>query len=68
MCCSQQSLNDLDIRHGDARFGVFLVLFGLSLVQYFLTSMFLNGNVYLMMLEACDMLFDFNFVDEITGK
>jgi hypothetical protein len=34
---------------------------GLTLVQYFLTVEFWNGNMYLVMLELCDLLFDFDF-------
>ena len=34
---------------------------GLTLVQYFLTVEFWNGNMYLVMLEVCDLLFDFDF-------
>ena len=34
------------------------LIFGLTLVQYFLTVMFWNGNVHPVMLEVCDLLFD----------
>ena len=37
----------------------FLVLI---LVQYFLTITFWNDNAYLMMLEICDLVFNFDFV------
>jgi hypothetical protein len=33
--------------------------FGLALVQYFLTMMFGNGNVYPVISEVCDLLFRF---------
>ena len=38
------------------------LVFGLTLVQYFLTMTFWNGNVYPVMLEVCDLLFDFDFI------
>jgi hypothetical protein len=38
------------------------LVYGLALVQYFLTMMFWNGNVYPVMLEVCDLLFDFDFI------
>jgi hypothetical protein len=38
------------------------LVFGLALVQYFLTMMVWNGDVYSVMLEVFDMLFDFTFM------
>lgn len=34
----------------------------LSLVQYFFTKMFWNGNIYSVTLEVCELLFDFDFL------
>ena len=35
------------------------MVFFLALAQDFLTTVFWNGNMYLVMLEVCDLLFDF---------
>ena len=42
------------------------LVFGLALVQYFLTMTFWNGNVYPVMLEVCDLLFDFDFIGDYS--
>jgi hypothetical protein len=34
------------------------LVFGFALVQYFLTMTFGNGNVYPVMVEVCDLLFE----------
>ena len=38
----------------------------LDLVQYFLTMTFWNGNIYPVRLEACDLLFNFNFIGDCS--
>ena len=38
------------------------LVFGLALIQYFLTMTFWNGNVYPVMLEVCDRFLDFDFI------
>ena len=40
--------------------------FGLALVQCFPTMRFWNGNVYPVMLEVCDLLFDFDFIRDYS--
>jgi hypothetical protein len=48
----------LDIKHGSTEFGFFFSWFsGLSLVQYFFTMIFRNGNIYPFMLDVYDLLF-----------
>ena len=42
------------------------LVFGLTLVQYFLTMTFWNGNVYPVMLEICDLLYNFDFIGHYT--
>ena len=42
------------------------LVFCLALVQYFLTMTFWNGNVYPVMLEVCDLLFDFDFIGDYS--
>ena len=42
------------------------LVFGLALVQYFLTMTFWNGNVYPVMLEVCDLLFNFDFLRDYS--
>ena len=42
------------------------LVFGLALVQYFLTMMFWNGNICPVMLEVCDLLFDFDFIGDYS--
>lgn len=34
----------------------------LSLVQYFFTKVFCNGNIYSVTLQVCELLFDFDFL------
>ena len=36
------------------------------LVQYFLTMTFWSGNVYPVMLEVCDLLFNFDFLRDYS--
>jgi hypothetical protein len=45
---------ELDMRHGIQSLEFAQLIFGLALVQYFLTMMFWSGNVYPVMLEVCD--------------
>ena len=40
--------------------------FGFALIQHFLTMMFWNGNVYPVMLEICDLLYNFDFIGHYT--
>ena len=42
------------------------LVFYLALVQYFLTKMFWNGNMYPLMLEVYDLLFDFDFIGDYS--
>ena len=42
------------------------LVFCLALVQYFLTKMFWNGNMYPLMLEVYDLLFDFDFIGDYS--
>lgn len=42
--------------------------FGLNLIQYFLNMTFWNANVYPVMLEVCDLCFDFLFYRRVTTK
>ena len=57
-----------NIRHGDAEYGVCLLVFGLALAQYFLTMFpFLPFGIIMYflchyMLEKYDLLFDFDFI------
>jgi hypothetical protein len=37
------------------------LVFGLALVQYIFT-IFWNGNAHTLMLEVCDLLFNFDFI------
>jgi hypothetical protein len=39
---------------------------GLTLVQYFLIMKFWNGNVYPIMLEVCDLVFNFSFIGDYS--
>ena len=38
------------------------LVFGLAIVQDFLTMSFWNDKVYVVMLEVCDLLFGFDFI------
>ena len=40
------------------------LVFGLSLVQNFLTNMFWNDNLYPVILEVSDLLFYFDFIGD----
>jgi hypothetical protein len=40
--------------------------FGLALFRYFLPIMIWNGSVYPLMLETCDLLFDFDFIGDYS--
>ena len=42
------------------------LVFGLAVVQYFLTMMFWNGHIYPVMLEVCDLLFNFDFIGDYS--
>jgi len=42
------------------------LVFGLALVQYFLTMMFGNDNVHPAMLEVYDLPFDFYFIGDYS--
>jgi hypothetical protein len=42
------------------------LVFGLALVQYFLTVTFWNGNMYPVMLEVFYLLFNFNFIRDYS--
>ena len=42
------------------------LVYGLALVQYFLTMMFWNDNIYPVMLEVCDQLFYFDFIGDYS--
>ena len=54
------------IRHGDAEFGVSSAglwpCLGSVFPNFGSVLPFWNGNVYLVMLEVCDLLFDFDFI------
>jgi hypothetical protein len=61
-----QSTNMKEVGHHTWRFRRDCpAVFWSALVQYFLTMMFWNGNVYPVMLEVCDLLFDFDFIGEL---
>jgi hypothetical protein len=45
----------------EMQFGVSSAGFSSCLVQYFLTMIFWNGNVYPVMFKVCDLLFFFFF-------
>ena len=49
-------------------FGVPQLVFGLALAQYFPTMRFWKGNVYPVMLEICNVLFDFDFIRIIVKR
>ena len=40
------------------------LVFGLALLQYFVTITYWNDNVYPLMLEIRDLLFDFDFIGD----
>jgi hypothetical protein len=42
------------------------LVFGLSLVQNFLTNMFWNDNLYPVILEVSDLLFYFDFIRDYS--
>ena len=44
----------------------FHLAFGSALLQHFPTMMSWNGNVYPVMLEVCDLLFDFDFIGDYS--
>jgi hypothetical protein len=60
MCCSKKTEKTLDDEMEGLEF-VHLV-FGLALTQYFLTVTFWNGNVYPVILDVCDLVFDLDFL------
>jgi hypothetical protein len=61
---SWRSEEHFDIRHGDAESEVCPAGFWSSLVQYFLTVIFWNGNAYPVMFEVWDLLFHFDFIED----
>ena len=61
-CFSQQSRKDLGIRPGDTELGVCLSGFWSCLGPVFPHHEVLEWNVYLVMLEVGDLLFDFDFI------
>ena len=44
----------------------FVLFCSFPLVQYFLTLTFWNSNVYPMVLEVCDLLFNFDFIGDYS--
>ena len=58
----------LYVRHEDTELGIYLAGFGLVFIQYFLSILpslsLIRVNVYV--LEACDLLFDFNFTGDYS--
>ena len=40
--------------------------FGLALIQDFLTMTFWNGSIDPVILEICDLLFDFDFIGDCS--
>jgi hypothetical protein len=70
VCCGKQrgkkGVEDLkSVLTSDMEMQSFPTVF-CSLVQCFLTMTLYNGNVYSVMLEACDLLFDFDFVGDYS--
>ena len=61
-----------DIRGEDAEFGLCPAGFGLGMVQYFLTvflSLHFGVVMYILchdMLKVCDLLFDFDFIEDYS--